>query len=319
MHVIPVISGKGGVGKTTTVANVAVALASFKRRVLAIDGNFSTPNLAYHFGIFNSSPGIQAVLEGKLELQKAVVLHPSGAEIVPSSVPPSKGEYGRSAWKNVVNSADHDFVLIDCAPGVNRDVMSILEASNSVITVTNPEVPAVTDAVSAMKVVEEMGIKCRSVELNRVRKKKYELSVDEIESLCNFKIDAIIPESNEVRKSISVGLPVVAFSPSSPAAIAFKKLAADLCGVDYRPSLMERILWYLGIGRGKVRNESLLAESLKPLMQQKTRNEVEDVLRMLEILKKYYTSGVLSRKTYEELRGVYEERIRKFTHSSRTE
>ena len=109
--VLGVYSAKGGVGKTTTVANVGTALASFGKKVLVVDGNFFTPNLGYHFGIFNSSPGVQEVLEERVGLEEAIVPHPSGVDVLPSSIPPRRGFKG-GAWKRMVSSARYDLSLI---------------------------------------------------------------------------------------------------------------------------------------------------------------------------------------------------------------
>jgi septum site-determining protein MinD len=317
MRVVAVVSGKGGVGKTTTVANIGASLASeFKRDVVLMDGNFTTPNLGYHLGMYNLAPTMQDVLKGRATVNQATHLHPCGLKIIPSALPSDNVAFGKDSLKNILQEVDAGFILIDCPPGIEEEVVPILEVSDEILIVTNPEMPALTDALVTMKTAERIGVPARRIELNRARKEKYALSVSEIERICEMQIAAIIPESAEVRKSISAGRPVVLFSTYSPPAIAFKTLAATLAGVKYSASFIERLKWHLGFGRGKLsRDEEALMTQIQPLKKKIVDNakseKVEELNKLLTTLEKHYKSGMISQKVYEELRKVNEEKIKR--------
>lgn len=318
MKIIAVVSGKGGVGKTTTVANIGASLASeFEKNVVLMDGNFTTPNLGYHLGMYNLTPTVQDVLKGRATVSQATHLHPCGLKLIPSSALPSDSvAFSRDSLKDILGAVDAEFVLIDCPPGIENEVLPILEVSDEVLTVTNPEMPALTDALVTMKSAERIGVPVRRIELNRVRRERYALSVSEIERICEMPIAAVIPESAEVRKSISAGRPVVLFSGYSPPAIAFKNLAATLADVKYSASFIEKLKWHLGFGRGKLsRDEERLMTQIQPLKKKIVDNakseKVEELNRLLATLEKHCRSGMISQKVYEELKKVNEEKIKK--------
>ena len=86
-RIIGFISVKGGVGKTTSVANLGFILANnFKKKVLVVDGNFSAPNLALHFGFVKPQYTLHDVLDGKVNIRKAIYEHSSGMHLLPSSL-----------------------------------------------------------------------------------------------------------------------------------------------------------------------------------------------------------------------------------------
>jgi MinD-like ATPase involved in chromosome partitioning or flagellar assembly len=85
-QVIAFISGKGGVGKTTTVVGLGTALNHFGKNVTIVDANLSTPNVALHFGVPIVPVSLHDVLRGKKDIMEAVYLHKSGTKIIPGSI-----------------------------------------------------------------------------------------------------------------------------------------------------------------------------------------------------------------------------------------
>lgn len=249
MRIIGVVSGKGGVGKTTTVSNLGAALAQiFRRRVVVVDANLTTPNLGLHFGMYHYSATFVDALKRKIPISHALHTHPTGVNIIPTSLSTYSYSVGGDEMKEVLKGLElFEFVLLDSAPGVEREAVPVFEVSDEIIVVTNPEVPALTDALKSMKLAESIGVPVLGVEVNRFqRKERYMLDVYEIEGVCDAPVIAVIPERREVRKSIAIGRPVVINDPFSPAAIEFKRMAARLIGERYEPKVIDRLKWRLG-------------------------------------------------------------------------
>ncbi|MDY6966653.1 MAG: AAA family ATPase, partial [Halobacteriota archaeon] len=269
MRVIGIVSGKGGVGKTTTAANLGAALANtFNKDVAVVDGNFATPNLALHYGMYHYTNTFDEALKDEIPIKQAIHTHPSGVKIIPSSlasysVSESPEEFVKDLEEGIEIPTDplipmitttstnvkealselkeYEIILVDSAPGLEKESVPVLAASDEVLVITNPEIPALTDALKMIKMAESIGVKIFGVEVNRWRRERYELSIMEIESVCDAPVIAVIPESDQVRKSIAVGNPVVVNTPHTHAAVAFKKLAAKVIGKEYKPKVQERL------------------------------------------------------------------------------
>jgi septum site-determining protein MinD len=254
MRIIGVLSGKGGVGKTTTVANTGIALTDlYNKRVLLLDGNSTTPDLALHLGLYSLPYTLEDVLEGKVNIRDAIYHHPSGVDILPSSMSITESGVDLRDLKRFFDELrEYEMMFFDSPPGLGKGIRATLEIAGEVLVVTNPEVPAITDALRLVEVASKAGVTIRGVVLNRVRGEKYELSLPEVESVFDVPVVASIPEDSRVRESIAFGEPIVSHSPYSPAAVAFKKLAAKLVGREYTVGLLDRLRALLGLGRRKV-------------------------------------------------------------------
>lgn len=236
-RVISVCSGKGGVGKTTLVANLGLALAKFGKDVTIVDANFTTPDLSFHFSTPMGTPTLHHVLAGEVDLKYAIHFHPSGMKMVPASLALADARKVRQHTKfdKVVNELEGDFVLMDSQAGLGTDVTSVIQASDEVLVVTNPEWPAITDALKTILVARSYGAKVTGVVLNRVTNERVEPGLKGIEGVLDTKIIGVIPEDRHIRASIASRNPIVLSEPHSESAIAFKKLAADIAGIRYRP------------------------------------------------------------------------------------
>lgn len=238
-RVIAVCSGKGGVGKTTLVANLGLALAKFGYDVTIVDANFTTPDLSFHFGTPIGTPTLHNVLAGEADLMHAIHVHPSGLKVVPASLSIAdayrKVPRHNNGFEKIVGRLGGDFVLMDSQAGLGPDVTSVIRASDEVLVVTNPEWPAITDALKTILVARSYGTKVTGVVLNRVTREGMEPGLKGVEGVLETKIIGVIPEDRHIRSSIATRNPVVVSEPHSEAAIAFKKLAADLAGIRYRP------------------------------------------------------------------------------------
>ena len=148
--IIVVTSGKGGVGKTTTAINLASAMNHFGEDVLVIDGNLSTPNIGIHLNSPEVPINLNHVLRGKADVFEAVYQHESGIKILPSSISikelkrtrPEKMKKFKKDFKKMANN-----IIVDSSAGLGNEARSAIEMADEIIIVTNPEMPALTDAL----------------------------------------------------------------------------------------------------------------------------------------------------------------------------
>lgn len=232
-NIISVVSGKGGVGKTTFSINLAAALHEFGGNNILIDADTSNPALVLLLHIAHIPLTLQDVLKGEARIEHAIRVHHSGLRVVPTSHS-MENRLDLSKLGEALSNVS-ETVIVDSPPGINDDIRSILAASNRVIVVTNPEIPAVTAAVKTIKLAKELGKNNIGLVVNRMRDDSYELIRDEIEIMCETPILGIIPEDPAIRRASFETLPVIHHEPYSPAAIRFKHLAARLLGEEYMP------------------------------------------------------------------------------------
>ncbi|HIH14348.1 MAG TPA: cell division ATPase MinD [Candidatus Nanoarchaeia archaeon] len=242
---LTIISGKGGVGKTTTAINLGAALNSFGKEVIVVDANLTTPNVGLHLGAPIVPVNLNHVLLGKAKISDAIYEHESGTKIIPSSLsvkelrrlnPKKLREVGKSLRKMA------DFVLFDAAAGLGEEAVSSIEAADGLILVTNPEIPAVTDALKTAKLAEEMGKEVLGVIVTRVRGLKSEMPISNIREMLDLPILGVVPEDYRMQEALVQKDALIHISPRSKASRAYRKIAAKLAGVSHKePSLWVRM------------------------------------------------------------------------------
>ncbi len=235
-RVISVISGKGGVGKTTTTANLGAALAARGKNVVIVDANLTTPNLSLHLGIPLYPITLHDVLKGKAYMSEATYIHPSGMKIIPASLSVNalKGLNAGKLQRAITELlGKYEIVLIDAAAGLGKEAVSAIEAADELLIVTNPDLPSVTDALKTIKLAEKSGVRILGVVVNRMKKERHELTETEIETMLDIPVISAVPEDSGISQSISAKKPIVHYSPKSRAAREFKRLAARLVREAY--------------------------------------------------------------------------------------
>ena len=248
--VLSVCSGKGGVGKTTTTANLAAALAKRQRSVTAVDGNITTPNLSIHLGCALYPITLHDVLAGRATIAEATYRHPAGFHVVPASL--SVDDLSNVEPDQLLAAVrslgtGRGLILVDGAAGLGREAKAAMECADSLLIVTNPELPAVTDALKAIRVAQRMGRPVAGVVINRAGAHSSELSAAEISAMLEVPVLATIPEDKWVHASIAEHMPVVTFKPRSKSARAFTRLAATICGeAEPEAGLFSTLLGLLG-------------------------------------------------------------------------
>ncbi len=247
-RIIACVSGKGGAGKTTIVANLGVALAKMGKDVTVLDANLTTPNLGLHLGVPLYPITLHDVLKGKANIAQATYRHDSGLKIIPAGIALKdlKGVDARDLSTAILDLLGNtEIVLIDAAAGLGREALASLEAADELLLITNPELPAVTDALKCAKLAEQLGTKVTGVVVNRKSGKPHEMSGSEIMSMLdNYELLGEIPEDIEVKKAVSRRTPVVHYNPNAVASKEIKRLAARLAGVEFleEKTLSQKIL-----------------------------------------------------------------------------
>ncbi|MBX4196292.1 cell division ATPase MinD [Candidatus Pacearchaeota archaeon] len=237
---ITITSGKGGVGKTTTAINLGAALNAFGKDVIIVDANLSTPNIGLHLGAPIVPVSLNHVLLGKAKISDAIYEHESGTKIVPSSLSVKelrRLNHGRlkDVGKKLRRMAD--YIIYDSAAGLGEEALAAIEAADEAIIVTNPEIPAVTDALKTSKVIEELGKPIRGVIVTRVKGIRTEMPISNIRDMLELPLLGVVPEDSSVQKSLVQKDALVHTYPKSSAARAYRKIAAKIIGNnDYKES-----------------------------------------------------------------------------------
>lgn len=224
------ISGKGGVGKTTIAANLGIALANQDSNVLIIDGNFTGANIAQHFGLGFQEVSLNDVLKGEAYITQAVSKHPAGVSVLPASILEFNADAESLKHSLVEFLGDKDFVLIDAGAGTDDEVQAAVEASDEVLLVSEPELPSLTNCLGAKKLAEQLERDVIGLVLNSVRGEKSEVDMEDIQDLMETEILGKIPDHSHVREGIALREPVVSYKPDSSASHAIKDVAHRLQG-----------------------------------------------------------------------------------------
>jgi cell division ATPase MinD len=237
VRIIGIVSGKGGVGKTTVGLNLGAVLAQhFKKNVTIIDCNVTTSHLGLYLGMYYCPITLNKVLRGEYTAEEAIQNHHSGLKIIPASLSLSDLDgIDMTEIRNSIKSLfdKNDIILLDGGPGLGREAVATLKASDEILYVTNPYIPFAMDIVRNQEVVNDLGVKPLGIVLNMVHGKKYEMNAKEIEELTRLPVIAKIPFDRNVHKSLALKTPVVTYKPYSAASKEIVKLASTITGEAY--------------------------------------------------------------------------------------
>ncbi|HJW97148.1 MAG TPA: cell division ATPase MinD [archaeon] len=245
-RIIGIVSGKGGVGKTTIVANLGAALASFhKKRVIIVDCNVTTSHLGLYLGMYYHPISLNQVLRGEASMDDAIYDYSiPGLKIIPASLSLDelKGtDIGELKYRIKDLFGKADIVLLDSAPGLGKEGMATIRASDEILFVTTPFVPHVMDVIKCHQIAKEVGAKSLGIVLNMSGEGRHELSPQDIEKLVELPIISTIPRDKHILRSLASKIPVVDLNPNSPASKEIKKLAAVMLGEEYKQIKPKRL------------------------------------------------------------------------------
>lgn len=238
--VITITSGKGGVGKTTTTANLGIALAMQGKRVVVFDGDVGLRNLDIVMGLENRIVyDVIDYVEGRCRLRQALVrdkrVTAGELYLLPTAQTRDKSAINPRQMVMVCDELrkDFDYILIDSPAGIEQGFQNALAPADRVLVVLNPEVSSVRDADRVIGLIEARDKGPAQLIVNRLapqRVRKQEmLSVQDIVSVLSTEVIGIVPEDEAILSASNRGIPVV-LNGKTPAAQAFHDIALRLLG-----------------------------------------------------------------------------------------
>jgi len=232
-RIIVINSGKGGVGKTTTAINLGASLNKLNKEIIIVDANLNTPNVGLQLGAPIVPVTLNHVLKGKADIEDAIYEHSSGTKIVPSSL--SIKELTKFNTKKIPEVIKKlatlcDYVIVDSAAGFSEEAIAVIESADEIIVVTNPDMPAVTDALKAVKVARKMGKEVNGVIVTRHNNARYEMPLSSIKSMLETQIIGVIPEDKAVKEALNLRDAVAHTHPRSRVAKKYHDIARKIAG-----------------------------------------------------------------------------------------
>lgn len=240
-RVIVVTSGKGGVGKTTTSANIGTALAKLGYKVALIDTDIGLRNLDLLLGLENRIVyTLVDVVEGNCKLKQALVKDKKNPNLVLLAAAQTRDKSAVSVEQIQEVCAElkkkYDFIIVDSPAGIEQGFQIATASATEAIVVATPEMSSVRDADRIIGLLEaKEGLNSYKLVLNRVRHNMIEandmMSVDDVIDILSIELLGIIPEDTSIITSTNKGEPVV-HDESAKAAQAYLNIARRIIGED---------------------------------------------------------------------------------------
>ncbi len=242
---ISLTSGKGGVGKSTIAANLALHLTKLGNRVLMLDGDFGMANLDIMFGV-NTRDSIESVLLGQKELKDVICNVGENIDLIPGG----SGVYSLNRMSmfqkrflmDQVSKLEgvYDYMLIDTAPGIDDDVLYLNSAANEVSIILTPDPSSVLDSYALIKVLNQKYKEVNfSIITNLVKDKNESIrlfrAISDMaeEKLCvHLKYLGYIPTDTNLRNAVKSRQLVSLSNPRSPSSFAIKNLAQNMSSIN---------------------------------------------------------------------------------------
>ncbi|MFE4714485.1 MULTISPECIES: septum site-determining protein MinD [Paenibacillus] len=260
---IVVTSGKGGVGKTTTTANIGTALALQGKKVCLVDTDIGLRNLDVVMGLENRIIyDLVDVAEGRCRLNQALVKDKRFDELymLPAAQTKDKTAVTPEQVRDIILELkkEYEYVLIDCPAGIEHGFRNAIAGADKSIVVTTPEHAAVRDADRIIGLLEQSNVESPKLVVNRIRpgliKSGDMLDIEDILQVLNIDLIGIVPDDEMVIKAANSGEPTV-MNPDSAAAIAYRNIARRILGdavplmqLDRKPGTFKKFKKFFGLG-----------------------------------------------------------------------
>ncbi|MDP5272731.1 septum site-determining protein MinD [Chengkuizengella axinellae] len=260
---IVVTSGKGGVGKTTSSANIGTALAILGKKVCLVDTDIGLRNLDVVMGLENRIIyDLVDVIEENCRLAQALVKDKRFEELyfLPAAQTKDKDAVQPEDIKKIIESLkpDFDYIIIDCPAGIEGGFRNAVAGADRAIVVSTPEISSVRDADRVIGLLEGANIKNPKLIINRVRPNMMKsgdmMDIDEVCAILAIDLLGVVPDDQQVIKSGNIGEPTV-MNPTSNAAVAYRNIARRILGdsvplmnLDGKKGVFNKLKKIMGIG-----------------------------------------------------------------------
>ncbi|MCG1027907.1 septum site-determining protein MinD [Virgibacillus halodenitrificans] len=235
---IVITSGKGGVGKTTTSANIGTALALMEKKVCLIDTDIGLRNLDVIMGLENRIIyDIVDVIQERCKLKQALIKDKrfDYLSLLPAAQTSDKSSVTTDGMKQIISELkqEYDYIIIDCPAGIEQGFQNAVAGADKAIVVTTPEKSSVRDADRIIGLLEKEDMESPRLIINRIRNHMMKngdmLEIDEIIQVLSIDLIGIVIDDDEVIKASNKGEPV-ALQPNSKASIAYRNIARRILG-----------------------------------------------------------------------------------------
>lgn len=239
-EVIVITSGKGGVGKTTSTANLGTALSLEGKKVVVMDADIGLRNLDVVMGLENRIVyDVVDVAEGKCRLKQALIKDKrfENLYLLPAAQTRDKDAVNPEQMKEICDNlkAEFDYVLVDCPAGIEQGFKNAIAGADKAVVVTTPEVSAVRDADRIIGLLEANEVKDLKLIVNRIRiemvKKGDMMNIEDIVDILAVDLMGVVPDDETIVISTNRGEPVVT-NDKSIASLAFRNIAKRMNGEE---------------------------------------------------------------------------------------
>ena len=246
-QVITVTSGKGGVGKSTSLANIAVALADLGKKVIAIDFDIGLRNLDMILGLENRIVyDVVDVMEGNCNLSQAVIndKHSKNLFFLPASQSKDKNILDKAKVNSLVETLkqDYDIILLDSPAGIEGGFEHAIAFADQALVVSTPDISSVRDADRVIGIIDAKSLKAQQgdevikhIIINRIKPEMVErgdmLSTDDVLKILALPLIGVVPEDEKVISSTNTGQPVVR-DDKALSGEAYRRIGRRLIGDD---------------------------------------------------------------------------------------
>ncbi|OON95938.1 MAG: septum site-determining protein MinD [Epulopiscium sp. Nele67-Bin005] len=237
-QVIVITSGKGGVGKTTSTANIGTALNILGKKVVLLDADIGLRNLDVVMGLENRIVyDLVDVVENRCRVKQALIKDKRYGELylLPAAQTREKDAVTPDQMKKLCDSLkdDFDYIIVDCPAGIEQGFKNAIAGADQAVVVTTPEVSAVRDADRIIGLLEANGVSNIKLIINRVRmnmvKRGDMMAMDDVVEILSIDLIGVVPDDETIVITTNKGEPAVS-TPNSVAGKAFSNIASRLQG-----------------------------------------------------------------------------------------
>ena len=216
-EVIVITSGKGGVGKTTTTANIGAGLSDAGKKVVVIDTDLGLRNLDVVMGLENLIVyNLVDVIEGSCRLKQALIRDKryENLYLLPSAQTKDKSAISPGQMKKLTSELkeDFDYILLDCPAGIEQGFHNAIAGADRALVVTTPEVSAIRDADRIIGLLEKSGLRDNALIINRIRMDMVRcgdmMSVDDVTEILAVDLIGTLLDDEQIVIATNQGEPL---------------------------------------------------------------------------------------------------------------